>query len=140
MKKFNLGAMPVLAFLCASAALWGQTTEAVLVGIITDPSGAAIAGANVTAVNAAIGVSRDVVTNETGAYRIGPLTPGTYEVRFCSSGTPEHGRNVRQGRAIAKRVWSARMRKPLAPLQADPAMPGHGPEARFKVMVSAAGS
>src|SRR5436309_13089181 len=67
---------------CASA----QTSDAVIVGIVTDPSGASVSGAQVTAVNTATGISRDVVTNETGAYRIGPLVPGTYEVRISLPG------------------------------------------------------
>ena len=86
MKKHHVGIVAILALLSLSAGLWGQTTEAVLVGIISDPSGAAIAGASVAAINTATGVSRDVVTNETGAYRIGPLPPGTYEVRTSMSG------------------------------------------------------
>jgi hypothetical protein len=64
----------------------GQTSDAVIVGLITDATGAAISGAQVSVVNVATGVSRDVVTNETGAYRIGPLVPGTYEVRTGMSG------------------------------------------------------
>ncbi|MFN9891628.1 MAG: carboxypeptidase-like regulatory domain-containing protein, partial [Acidobacteriota bacterium] len=57
-----------------------QTSDAVLVGIISDASGASAAGATISAVNSATGVSREVVTNETGAYRLGPLVPGTYTV------------------------------------------------------------
>ncbi len=63
-----------------------QTSDAVLVGIISDASGASAAGATVSAVNTATGVSREVVTNETGAYRLGPLVPGTYTVTAKLSG------------------------------------------------------
>lgn len=75
-----------LAMLLALGAAHAQTSDAAIVGIVTDPSGAAIAGAKVSAVNTGTGVSRDVVTNDAGAYRIGPLTPGTYEVRITQSG------------------------------------------------------
>jgi hypothetical protein len=78
--------IPCLAAVAILPSALGQTTDAVIVGLITDPSGAAIAGAAVSAVNKGTGVSRDVLTNETGAYRIGPLVPGTYEVRASMSG------------------------------------------------------
>jgi hypothetical protein len=70
-----------LALLCIPGLLPAQTSDAVLVGIVTDAQGAAVPGATVAAVNTATGVSREVVSNDTGAYRIGPLVPGTYEVR-----------------------------------------------------------
>lgn len=72
--------------LCVPAMLLAQTSDAVLVGIVSDPSGAAIAGARVAAVNTATGISRETLTNESGAYRIGPLVPGTYEVRTSMAG------------------------------------------------------
>ena len=46
-----------------------QTSDATLVGIISDASGASAAGATISAVNNATGVAREVVTNDTGAYR-----------------------------------------------------------------------
>lgn len=63
-----------------------QSSDAVLVGIVVDSSGSVLPGATVAATNTATGVTREVVSNETGAYRIGPLTPGTYEVRSSHSG------------------------------------------------------
>jgi hypothetical protein len=73
-------------FLVAISPGWSQTTDAAIVGIVTDPSGAAIAAATVSATNNATGVTREVTTNDTGAYRIGPLTPGTYELRASIAG------------------------------------------------------
>ena len=74
------------ACLCLPLLLVAQSSDAVLVGIITDSSGAALPAAAVIATNTATGVSREVVTNETGAYRIGPLVPGVYNVRTTNSG------------------------------------------------------
>jgi hypothetical protein len=51
-----------------------------------DASGAAVAGAEVSAKNLGTGVTRMVSTNESGSYRIGPLVPGMYEVRTAMSG------------------------------------------------------
>lgn len=74
-----------LAVLLGAAAL-GQTTDAALVGLITDASGAAVAGATVAATNEATGLTRDGVTNEAGLYRISPLVPGNYTLTTKQSG------------------------------------------------------
>ena len=63
-----------------------QSSDAVLVGIVVDSSGSVLPGSTVAATNTATGVTRQVVSNETGAYQIGPLTPGTYEVRSSRTG------------------------------------------------------
>ena len=76
----------LLAILSLTMIVGAQTSDAVLVGIVTDASSGVIAGARVAVVNSATGVSREVVTNEAGAYRIGPLTPGAYEVRTSQPG------------------------------------------------------
>ena len=76
----------LLAAFVLPAGLFAQGSDAVIVGIVTDSSGGAVAGAAVSAVNTATGISRDVTTNESGAYRIGPLVPGAYEVRTSMSG------------------------------------------------------
>jgi opacity protein-like surface antigen len=68
----------LLGLLALPGAAFAQSTDAVIVGIVSDGSGAAAVGAAVTAVNDATGVAREGLTNETGAYRIGPLVPGTY--------------------------------------------------------------
>ena len=75
----------ILVLLFVSTLAWSQSTDAVLVGLITDSSGAAVA-ATISAVNNSTGVSRDGLSNETGAYRIGPLVPGTYTLCATISG------------------------------------------------------
>jgi Carboxypeptidase regulatory-like domain/TonB-dependent Receptor Plug Domain len=75
-----------LAMLSVPAFVEAQSSDAVLVGIVTDAQGSVIPGASVSAINTATGVSRDVVTNDAGAYRIGPLVPGAYEVRTSMTG------------------------------------------------------
>ena len=57
-----------------------QTTNATLVGTVTDPQGAAIARATVTVRNSATGVARQVLTDDTGSYRVYPLQAGSYDV------------------------------------------------------------
>ncbi|MGA2340426.1 MAG: carboxypeptidase-like regulatory domain-containing protein, partial [Terracidiphilus sp.] len=51
-----------------------------LVGNVTDPTGAVIVGATVSAKNQSTGISRFAVTSATGDYDIVLLQPGTYEV------------------------------------------------------------
>jgi hypothetical protein len=52
-----------------------------VVGVVSDPSGAAIPGATVTLSNEASGVSRSVTTNGDGEYQFAAVIPGTYSVQ-----------------------------------------------------------
>ena len=58
-----------------------QRDTATAIGTVSDAQGAVLPGAIVTAVNAATGVSRAVVTDAEGVYRLAALPPGTYEFR-----------------------------------------------------------
>ncbi|MBM3727870.1 MAG: TonB-dependent receptor [Acidobacteria bacterium] len=70
----------------ATCAVFGQTTNATLVGDIVDATNAVVADATITVKNTATGQSREAKTNESGAYRVFPLNPGTYEVTVTKSG------------------------------------------------------
>jgi Carboxypeptidase regulatory-like domain len=63
-------------------------------GTVTDPSGAVVSAAAVTAKNTDTGVSRDAVTDSSGHYQLLALPLGPYEVRVRKSGFKEQ---VRQG-------------------------------------------
>ncbi|HZH33374.1 MAG TPA: carboxypeptidase-like regulatory domain-containing protein, partial [Pyrinomonadaceae bacterium] len=79
LKSAALLAMLITA--CAGFSLaQSQSNAADLRGVITDPNGAVVAGATVTARNAAINVTRSSTTNEAGEYTIVNLPPGDYEV------------------------------------------------------------
>lgn len=56
-----------------------------LTGNVTDPSGAAVAGAKVEALNIGTGVSTSVVTDERGAYTFNGLQAGLYKVTITST-------------------------------------------------------
>ncbi|HEY6400267.1 MAG TPA: TonB-dependent receptor, partial [Blastocatellia bacterium] len=56
-----------------------------LTGNVTDPSGAAVAGAKVEAMNIGAGVSSSVVTDERGAYTFSSLQAGLYRVTVTSA-------------------------------------------------------
>ena len=63
-----------------------QVSTAELSGNVTDPSGASVAGAKVTAVNAATGASRESQTDTQGAYVMTLLPPGAYNLSVEASG------------------------------------------------------
>jgi len=61
--------------------LRAQIDTGSIVGVVRDPSGAAIAGATVTLKSDATGVTRIVSTNEDGGYQFAAIIPGTYSVQ-----------------------------------------------------------
>lgn len=64
----------------------GQVTTATIVGTVTDPGGAVIPGAQVTARNADTGLARTVASNDEGNYRIEFLPVGKYSVEVALTG------------------------------------------------------
>lgn len=67
----------------ASAQLTGTGT---IEGTVSDPSGAVVSGAKVTAINLATGAQTVRVTTSQGAYTIAPLNPGTYRITVSARG------------------------------------------------------
>jgi hypothetical protein len=68
-----------------STVLLAQIDTGSIVGVVRDPSGAAIAGAMVTLRNAATGVARVATTNENGGYQFAALIPGVYSVQASAT-------------------------------------------------------
>jgi len=64
---------------------FAQTDTGTLRGQVTDPSGAAVAGANVV-VTPAIGAPLTAATNRDGAYEFKNLPPGVYTLRIAARG------------------------------------------------------
>ncbi len=57
-----------------------------IIGTVADPTSAAIPGATVRIVNSATGLSREVVTDETGYYSAPNLLQGSYDVSVSAAG------------------------------------------------------
>jgi hypothetical protein len=57
-----------------------------ITGTVTDPSGAVVPDAKVTATNDATGVSSQTTTTSAGTYTLTDLIPGTYTVRIEKAG------------------------------------------------------
>ncbi|MGH9444437.1 MAG: carboxypeptidase regulatory-like domain-containing protein, partial [Terriglobia bacterium] len=75
----------LLAFL-ALPPCYGQVVNATLTGAVTDPSGAAIPSASVTATNVATGVANRAKTDSAGNYIFPSLPPATYSVTYEKTG------------------------------------------------------
>ncbi len=75
----------LVALLSAASAL-GQTVTGSITGEITDPSGALVSGATVTAENTATAVKTSTKTNASGVYTIRFLPIGTYTVTIDAKG------------------------------------------------------
>lgn len=73
--------LTAVVFLSVSAALaQAQSTTADLSGTVSDPSGAVVSGATVTAKAIATGVSRTATADDSGTYQFLGLPPGDYEI------------------------------------------------------------
>ena len=71
--------------LCAPRAR-AQATWGAINGFVTDPSGAAIAGANIKATAVSTGVETKAVSDSSGLYNLTHLTPGKYTVLVEAQG------------------------------------------------------
>jgi hypothetical protein len=81
-----LGCLALVVLLCGANAAFAQDVTATITGTVTDPSGAAIAGANVTAKSVDRGITYNAVTNDSGVYRISQLPVGNYDLRIEKTG------------------------------------------------------
>ncbi|HSZ00422.1 MAG TPA: TonB-dependent receptor [Terriglobales bacterium] len=75
----------IQSLLCLSQAI-AQSPNGTINGIVLDPSGAAIAGAEVVVVNDATGVQYTTKTNGEGIYVVPNLPPGSYRIQVSNSG------------------------------------------------------
>src|SRR5260370_38476046 len=82
MSKQTLFGLTLVLFLLSPSA--SSQPDATVSGTVTDPTGAPILSATVTALNTATGVVTTTQTNQAGVYEFAALSPGQY--RF----TAEH--------------------------------------------------
>ncbi len=91
--KYVAGCTILLLLILAPICL-GQTSKGFVVGTVTDPTGAAIAGATVKVTNKATGVSRETTSQEDGGYRFDAVDPGTYQIDVTAQGFKTATREV----------------------------------------------
>jgi hypothetical protein len=81
-----LGIFLAFALLLGLTPVWAQTITGTVRGTITDPTGAVLAGASVTATDMATNVKTSTVTNQDGAYNIQFLPIGQYTITVADAG------------------------------------------------------
>src|SRR6267142_1396848 len=74
-----------VSLLCVAPAI-AQSPNATINGLVLDPSGAAIAGAQIVVVNDVTGVQYTAKTNGEGIYVVPNLPPGPYRIQVSNSG------------------------------------------------------
>jgi hypothetical protein len=74
------------AFLLPGASYAQYHVNGTISGTITDPSGAAISGATVTATNTLNGTSQSTKTNPNGSYLFSDMAPATYSIKVENQG------------------------------------------------------
>jgi Carboxypeptidase regulatory-like domain len=74
------------AFASLAAVAFAQVGDAELAGIVTDPSGTAVAAVKLSLTNEDSGVNRSVVTDAEGRYRFPALAPGKYSLKTEAPG------------------------------------------------------
>jgi hypothetical protein len=76
----------LLAILLAASSAWGQGNQGTLEGSVADPSGAAIAGAQLTVTNDATGLKFQTTTDSDGLFTFPVLPVGSYTVEVGHAG------------------------------------------------------
>ena len=84
-RKLLLASFAVLLALGVASSAFAQSTGSIR-GTVTDPSGAAIAKAAVTATDTSTGLGRDTVTNESGIFVFPDLPIGSYTLKISATG------------------------------------------------------
>src|SRR6266568_1244699 len=82
--RFCLALMAIALLACGSFAQ--STTDGAIGGLVTDPSGAAVPNAKVTAKNNGTNAEGTVMSDDTGYFRVGKLQPAIYTVTVNAQG------------------------------------------------------
>lgn len=82
-----------LALLLLVGSTWAQEYRATLLGVVTDPTGAAVPAAQVTVTNTETGVRAATKSNTDGNYVIPFIVPGTYRLRVEHEGFKTYERS-----------------------------------------------
>ncbi|HXL79261.1 MAG TPA: carboxypeptidase-like regulatory domain-containing protein, partial [Pyrinomonadaceae bacterium] len=84
-KTFGIAAAIVL-LIASATTLSAQTFRGTILGTVTDPNGAVVPAATVTAKNIGTAIERTTNSDEFGNYSLAELQTGTYEVKVEKSG------------------------------------------------------
>jgi hypothetical protein len=84
--RFLTASLLILLAGCLPVPAWGQQVQGSITGVVSDPSGAMIPDAQVTAVEQSTGFNRSSRSLQDGSYDIPLLPPGQYRVEAAKSG------------------------------------------------------
>jgi hypothetical protein len=77
--RFSAGLAVLLTFFATmTGGVWAQSVRGAIAGTVTDPSGAVIVGAKITATNAGTGATSTVESSSAGTYHFPSIPLGTY--------------------------------------------------------------
>src|SRR6266571_2526204 len=86
MKKIFMFVMAMALAFFATSAMAQTSTTGSLEGVVTDPNGAAVKGATVTATSPNLITPKSATTGDDGRYQLLALPPGAYKVAVDASG------------------------------------------------------
>jgi Carboxypeptidase regulatory-like domain/TonB dependent receptor len=84
--SYRLGFQVLVLFVLAAVSALGQAGRGSISGTVTDSSGAAVSGAQVTLLDPATGVTQHTVASAAGLYTFISLNPGAYKVTATQTG------------------------------------------------------
>ncbi|MEP6743232.1 MAG: TonB-dependent receptor [bacterium] len=84
--KTGCAVVTIVLLMALTTSLAAQTFRGTILGTVSDPNGAVVPGATVTARNIGTSIERTTISDEFGNYTIAELQTGTYEVKVQRSG------------------------------------------------------
>src|SRR5271165_957858 len=85
-KQYSCAAALCAAVLLFPISSFGQASDSIIVGVVTDATGAGIPSASIIALNKDTGVKYPTVTGTSGEYRINNVPIGRYDVSAAAAG------------------------------------------------------
>ena len=85
-RRLAILSLAVLTLLALTSSSLAQSTGGRILGRVADPSGAVLAGVQITLVNDATGVARQATTNDSGDYTFVEVVPAKYHIQFEHAG------------------------------------------------------
>src|SRR5262249_12185611 len=86
-RSICIGVLSCLVVLLLATNSFGQSSSTgTVIGVVTDPSGAAVSGATVTLVDPSTSVSRSTTANDDGQYTFANVPPGSYMLSATRTG------------------------------------------------------